>query len=105
MRDNIHSFDLVNMFWNFCQAPRSGEVYNAGGSRHSNCSMIEAIALCEEVAGKKLEWSYTDTNRAGDHIWWISDVSKFKSHYPDWGYRYGLKDIVVEIHGALAKRA
>ncbi len=105
VRDNIHSFDLVNMFWHFCQAPRSGEVYNAGGSRHSNCSMLEAIALCEEVAGKKLEWSYSETHRAGDHIWWISDVSKFKGHYPDWGYRYDLKDIVVEIHEALATRA
>ncbi|MBN8555176.1 MAG: NAD-dependent epimerase/dehydratase family protein [Deltaproteobacteria bacterium] len=97
VRDNIHSFDLVNMFWNFYQNPRSGEVYNAGGSRHSNCSMIEAIHLCEEIVGKKMNWSYAESNRIGDHIWWISDVQKFKSHYPNWNYKYSVKDILTEI--------
>ncbi|MCK4596128.1 NAD-dependent epimerase/dehydratase family protein, partial [candidate division WOR-3 bacterium] len=96
-RDNIHSFDLVNMFWHFYQNPRSGEVYNAGGSRHSNCSMLEAIMLCEEIAGKKINWIYEEKNRIGDHIWWISDVSKFKKHYPNWKYKYGLKEILIEI--------
>ncbi len=104
VRDNIHSYDLVNMFWHFYRAPRCGEVYNAGGGRHANCSMLEAIALCEEVAGKKLNWSYSDAPRVGDHIWWISDVSKFKSHYPGWDYRYSLKDTVVEIYEGLRGR-
>jgi CDP-paratose 2-epimerase len=98
VRDNIHSFDLVNMFWHFCQRPRPGEVYNAGGSRHSHCSMLEAIALCEQVSGKKLHWTYTDGNRIGDHIWYVSDVSKFQKHYPAWSYRYDLHSLIVAIY-------
>ena len=97
VRDNIHSWDLVNMFWHFCQAPRQGEVYNAGGSRHSNCSMIEAIRLCEEISGKKLAWTYSDANRSGDHIWYVSDVGKFRSHYPQWNYKYDLRSILEQI--------
>jgi len=97
VRDNIHSFDLVNMFWHFYQNPRSGEVYNAGGGRHSNCSMLEAITKCEKISGKKLNWSYSETHRIGDHIWWISDVSKFKTHYPDWDFKFNLDDILQEI--------
>jgi CDP-paratose 2-epimerase len=97
VRDNIHSFDLVNMFWHFYQNPRTGEVYNAGGGRHSNCSMIEAIDEIEIISGKKLRYSISEDNRIGDHIWWISDVSKFKSHYPDWDYKYDLRDILVQI--------
>jgi CDP-paratose 2-epimerase len=104
VRDNIHSFDLVNMFWHFYQNPQQGEVYNAGGSRHSNCSMIEAIQLCEEIAGKKLDYSYSESNRIGDHIWYISDVSKFKEHYPNWGYKYNLVDIATQIFNELKKR-
>jgi CDP-paratose 2-epimerase len=88
VRDNIHSFDLVNMFWNYYQDPRFGEVYNAGGGRFSNCSMLEAISMCEEITGNKLSFSYSDTNRVGDHIWYISDVSKFQSHYPGWEFTY-----------------
>jgi CDP-paratose 2-epimerase len=97
VRDNIHSYDLVNSFWHFYQKPRIGEVYNMGGSRHSNCSMQEAITMCEEITGKKMNYSYTETNRIGDHIWWISDVSKFKFHYPGWDFKYDLKDILIEI--------
>lgn len=98
VRDNIHSYDLVNAFHHFYQNPRIAEVYNIGGSRFSNCSMLEAIALCEEITGKKMNWSYSETNRIGDHIWWISDVSKFQSHYPDWQFKYTLKDILQEIY-------
>ncbi|BAQ64558.1 NAD-dependent epimerase/dehydratase family protein [Geminocystis sp. NIES-3709] len=98
VRDNIHSHDLVNAFYHFYQNPRKGEVYNIGGSRFSNCSMIEAIALCEEITGKKMNWSYSETNRMGDHIWWISDVSKFQSHYPNWHFKYTVKDILLEIY-------
>ncbi len=97
VRDNIHSLDLVNAFWHFYQKPREGEVYNIGGGRHSNCSVIEAIKLCEDITGKKMEYSYTDSNRIGDHIWWISDVSKFRSHYPEWDYKYDIKGILLEL--------
>ena len=100
VRDNIHSHDLVEAFWQFFQAPRSAEVYNLGGSRHSNCSMLEAIELCEEISGRKLDWTYVEDNRIGDHIWWISDVRRFQSHYPDWKYRYDLRAILREIHTA-----
>jgi CDP-paratose 2-epimerase len=100
VRDNIHSYDLVEAFWQFYRAPRVGEVYNMGGSRHSNCSMLEAIELCEEISGRKLNWSYVEDNRIGDHIWWISDVRKFQSHYPGWRYRYDLRGILTEIHAA-----
>jgi CDP-paratose 2-epimerase len=86
------------MFWQFHQAPRQGEVYNAGGSRHSHCSMMEAIALCERIAGRKLKYEYIDDARSGDHIWYVSDVSKFKSHFPNWSYRYDLEAILVEIY-------
>lgn len=104
VRDNIQSYDLVNMFWHFYQHPRSGEVYNAGGSRHSNCSMLEAIAACEKIAGKKINWSYSETNRSGDHIWWISDVSKFKRDYPDWDYKYNIDDILQQIFDGIKAR-
>ena len=102
VRDNIHSFDLVEAFVEFVRAPRAGEVYNIGGSRHSNCSMLEAIEMCEQISGKKLTWTYEETNRIGDHIWWISDVRKFQSHYPNWKFRYGMREILEEIHASLA---
>lgn len=104
VRDNIHSFDLVNMFWHFYQKPCIGEVYNAGGSRHSNCSMLEAIALCEEISGKKMSWTYSDVNRIGDHIWYVSDVRKFQKHYPDWAFKYDLKKTLQEMHVGMAGR-
>jgi CDP-paratose 2-epimerase len=102
VRDNIHSHDLVEAFWQFRSAPRAGEVYNLGGSRHSNCSMLEAIDLCQQISGRKLDWQYLEDNRVGDHIWWISDVRKFQSHYPQWKYRYDLMGILREIHTACA---
>ncbi len=104
VRDNIHAYDLVNAFWHFFQKPRVGEVYNIGGSRHSECSMLEAIAICERLTGRPMNWSYSEDNRAGDHIWWISDVRKFQSHYPDWAYRYDLEGLLGEIHAALSER-
>ncbi len=97
VRDNIHSSDLVSMFWHYYQNPRQGEVYNAGGGRHSNCSMLEAINLCEDVTDKPFNYTYADDNRVGDHMWWISDVSKFRRDYPNWEYSYGIRDIVEEI--------
>jgi len=101
VRDNIHAFDLVNMFWHYFQKPRPGQVYNAGGGRHSNCSMLEAIAICEKISGKTMNWTYSETNRIGDHIWWISDVSKFQAHYPEWRYTFTITDILQNIHDAL----
>ncbi len=97
VRDNIHSYDLVNMFWHFHQAPRQGEVYNAGGGRHSNISMLEAIEKIEKLVGKKAIITYSDTNRSGDHIWYVSDVSKFKKHYPEWNFTYDIDAILKEI--------
>jgi len=105
VRDNIHNHDLVRCFEHVFAAPRVAEVYNIGGSRHSNCSMLEAIALCEELTGRKMTVSYKDDNRIGDHIWWISDVSRFQQHYPGWDFEYGIREILVQIHDELVSRA
>lgn len=104
VRDNIHSWDLVNMFWHFYQNPKAGEVYNAGGGRFSNCSMLEGITLCEEITGNKMNYSYSETNRIGDHIWYISDLSKFKAHYPDWDWKYDLKTTLAQMYDNISKR-
>lgn len=98
VRDNIHSADLVSAIYHFYRDPREGEVYNMGGSRYSNCSMLEAIALCEEIAAKRLTWTYTETNRIGDHIWYISDIRKFQSHYPKWEQQYDLRRLLEDIY-------
>ncbi|MDO8662329.1 MAG: NAD-dependent epimerase/dehydratase family protein [Candidatus Omnitrophota bacterium] len=100
VRDNIHSYDLVNAFYHFFKAPRSGQVYNIGGSRLANISILEAIDLCEKISGRKFNYEYVDKNRIGDHIWWISDVSKFKSHYPGWQYKFGIEDTMQQIYQA-----
>jgi len=97
VRDNIHSYDLVNAFWHVHQNPRQGEVYNMGGARHSNISMMEAIEKIEAILGKKAITEYAEGNRSGDHIWYISDVSKFKQHYPDWDFKYDIDAILKEI--------
>jgi CDP-paratose 2-epimerase len=102
VRDNIHSFDLVNAFWHFFENPRSGEVYNIGGSRFANCSVLEAIAKIEALTGQKMNWVYSDDNRSGDHIWWISDVRRFRSHYPGWKLTYDINMTISEIHDAFA---
>jgi CDP-paratose 2-epimerase len=104
VRDNIHSFDLVNMFWHFYQNPKNGEAYNAGGGRFSNCSMQEGIKLCEEISGNKMNYTYADDNRIGDHIWYISDVSKFMNHYPTWQYKFNLQTTLSQIHDEMKKR-
>lgn len=97
VRDNIHSKDLVSAFCCFHNNPRRGAVYNIGGGRESNCSMLEAIAICEEISGKKLNWSYSDENRIGDHIWWIGSLRRFKADYPEWHLTYGIRAILEEI--------
>jgi CDP-paratose 2-epimerase len=105
VRDNIHSYDLVNMFWHFYKSPREGEAYNAGGGRFSNCSMVEAIEMCEAISGNKMNYSYSETNRIGDHIWWISDVSKFKEHYPGWDWKWDLKATLVQMYENMRSRS
>jgi CDP-paratose 2-epimerase len=104
VRDNIHSEDLVSAFYEFYRAPRSGQVYNIGGGRFSHCSMIEAIALCEEITSRKLDWTYTDANRIGDHIWYVSDTRKFRDHYPDWVQQYDLRRLLFDIYEKNAER-
>lgn len=98
VRDNIHSYDLVNAFYQFYLKPACGAVYNIGGGRLSNISVLEAIELCEKVSGKNLNVEYSNQHRKGDHIWWISDCSKFKNSYPEWQISYGIEKIVDEIY-------
>ena len=104
VRDNIHSFDLIQAFDHVHRAPRFGEVYNIGGARFSNCSMREGIELCQEITGRELDHRYADDNRTGDHIWYISDVSKFQEHYPGWSLTRNVQDILVEIYEANRER-
>ena len=98
VRDNIHSYDLIQAFDQFFTNPRCGEVYNIGGSRFSHCSMLEGIKMCEEISGRELEYSYEEDNRMGDHIWYVSDVSKFQSHYPKWSLTKDVRTILGEIY-------
>ena len=104
VRDNIHSADLVRAFLEFFAAPRAGEVYNLGGSRHSHCSMLEAITLCEEISGRKINWSYVESERIGDHIWYVSDVRKFQSHFPGWRLEYDLHELLKDIYDGNVER-
>jgi CDP-paratose 2-epimerase len=98
VRDNIHSADLIRAFHEFYKKPRVSEVYNIGGGRFSNCSMVEAIQLCEQITGRGMKWSYQNDNRQGDHIWWISDLDRFKQHYPSWTLTYDVPAILREIY-------
>jgi len=104
VRDNIHSADLIQAFHAFFCKPRAGEVFNIGGGRFSNCSVLEAIELCERVTKRRLDWSYVDQNRKGDHIWWISDLSHFQSLYPEWRPRYEVLSIMSEIYDRSQRR-
>jgi CDP-paratose 2-epimerase len=97
VRDAIHSHDLIRAFHEFFRAPRLAEVYNIGGGRFSNASVIEAIELSQEISGEELAWSYRDANRIGDHIWWIGDNGRFASHYPGWRLEYDVRRILEEI--------
>ena len=101
VRDNIHSFDLVNAFWHFFQNPKAGAIYNMGGSRHSNCSMLEAIQIVEGLCGRKLTYTLSGEARSGDHIWWVSDVRKFQRDYPEWKYTYSINRILEEMASRL----
>jgi CDP-paratose 2-epimerase len=100
VRDAIHANDLVRAFHEYYKSPRPGAVYNIGGGRFSNCSVLEAIALCEEISGHPVEWSYVGENRVGDHIWWIGDNSSFQDDYPEWQLEFGIERILKEINVA-----
>jgi CDP-paratose 2-epimerase len=98
VRDNIHSADLIAAFDAFRRAPRTAAVYNIGGGRFSNCSMLEAIDACERIAGRELSWEMGEEPRIGDHRWWISDLAPFQADYPGWKLRYGVEDILQEMY-------
>lgn len=98
VRDNIHSADLINAFDHFFANPRIAEVYNIGGGRHSNCSMLEAIQMVEAVSGRKFNSSYHGDNRIGDHIWYVSDLTRFQTHFPGWKPVYDCEKIIGEIY-------
>jgi CDP-paratose 2-epimerase len=100
VRDNIHAADVVRAFGAFHVNRRPAAVYNLGGGRQSNCSMLEAIALCEAIAGRELDWSLADEHRVGDHRWWISDLSDFKRDHPGWDIEHGIEEILRAIHDA-----
>ena len=102
VRDNIHSADLVRAFAAVHDSPRVGAVYNIGGGRESNCSMIEAIRLCEEICGRELNWELDDRARMGDHRWWISDLGEFQRDYPEWRITYDVEAVLRDIYEANA---
>lgn len=104
VRDNIHSLDVARFIHAFIENPRSGEVYNLGGGRNNSCSILEAFQLASEVSGRKMTWAYVDKNREGDHICYISNLAKIKSHYPQWDITKSLRDIFEEIHRAWMDR-
>jgi CDP-paratose 2-epimerase len=98
VRDNIHSADVVRAFEEFHKSPRAAAVYNLGGGRESNCSMLEAIELCQEIARRELDWTLSDRPRMGDHRWWISELSRFRADYPDWELEYDVEAMLKEIY-------
>jgi CDP-paratose 2-epimerase len=104
VRDNLHSADLVAAFRAFHSAPRAAAVYNIGGGRFSNCSMLEAISLCERISGRQIEFTISDEARIGDHRWWISDLNQFQADYPDWAPEYDIRATLEQIHDANVER-
>ena len=97
VRDNLHSKDLINCFWEFFKKPRYGEIYNTGGGKFSNCSILEAINLVESYTNLKIKKKIISRNRVGDHIWYISNMKKFRKSYPNWKQKYSIKKIIEEL--------
>lgn len=97
VRDNLHSNDLLNAFWEYIKKPKAGEVYNIGGGKYSNCSIIEAVKFVQKKVNTKINLKYLKKNRVGDHIWYISDLSKFMRDYPNWSITYNTNSIINEI--------
>ena len=104
VRDNLHARDLVSAFWHYHQRPRAGAVYNIGGSRHSNCSILEAIEMIREITGRPFELAVTDEVRPGDHKWYVSDVRRFQRDYPGWRYTCDQKTMIAEMVEAARER-
>jgi CDP-paratose 2-epimerase len=104
VRDNIHALDVARFIHAFLQNPRCGEVYNLGGGRQNSCSILEAFARAEAVSGRKMAYDYEDKNREGDHICYISDLTKMQAHYPEWALTKSLDDIFSEIHQSWVAR-
>jgi CDP-paratose 2-epimerase len=104
VRDNIHADDVASAFAAYAANPRPAAVYNLGGGRESNCSVLEAISICERVAGRPLEWELSEEARVGDHKWWVSDMGEFRRDYPGWELSYSLEDLVQEIYEQNADR-
>jgi CDP-paratose 2-epimerase len=104
VRDNIHAADVVRAFAAFHANPRPGAVYNLGGGRDANVSMLEAIELCERIAGRRLDYQLTDKARIGDHRWWISDLDAFKRDHPGWTTTFGIEEVLRDIHDANVER-
>jgi CDP-paratose 2-epimerase len=104
VRDNIHSYDVARFIETFIAHPRSGEVYNLGGGRRNSCSILEAFQRVEDITGKRMRYDYVDTNRAGDHICYISDLAKMRAHYPSWDVTKSLDDIFEETVAAWGTR-
>lgn len=95
VRDNIHSFDVANFIHAFAENPKIGEVYNLGGGRENSISILEAFDRVAQLSGKPMKFEYVDKNREGDHICYISDLSKMKSHFPGWTITKSL-DVTLE---------
>lgn len=104
VRDNIHSLDVARFLWAFAANPKVAEVYNLGGGKDNSCSILEAFSITEEFSGKKMKWSYSETNREGDHICYYSDLTKMLSHYPEWGITKSLRQTIGEIVDSWQKR-
>jgi len=104
VRDNVHAHDVVRAFHAFHREPRVAAVYNLGGGRESNVSMLEAIHLCEGIAGRTLDWTLSDQARVGDHQWWVSDLAGFQRDHPAWRLTYGIEDVLRDIHDTNAER-
>jgi CDP-paratose 2-epimerase len=104
VRDNIHAHDVVRAFAAFHANPRPAAVYNLGGGRESNVSMLEAIDLCRQIAGRELDYTLSDRARIGDHRWWISDLQAFKADHPKWRLTYGIEDVLRDIYEHNAER-
>ena len=102
VRDNIHAHDVVRAFHAFHRNPRPAAVYNLGGGRASNVSMLEAIELCGRIAGRPLNYELSDAARVGDHQWYVSDLAAFERDHPEWRLTFGIEDVLRDIHGANA---
>jgi CDP-paratose 2-epimerase len=100
VRDAIHASDVVRAFEAFIDRPSTAAVYNIGGGRDANCSVLEAIDLCERIVQRPLDWSYVDSNRVGDHIWWVGSNEALIADYPDWRTNYTIEELLVEIRDA-----